>query len=146
MKKKESIPKNKLTSPPSSHNLALYVRLTEFIEYKGDNYVRLARSLDRASTYFQGFKTKKAPISSETVMKILLHYPDLSAEWLLRGTGTMLIGTVHKDEVDYYRNVETTTTELQEDLEKLIKDFDKQLATIDRKNKKLFKVRNKKIS
>jgi|GEM_PF-2639667 len=128
------------TAPQSSHNVALFARLSEFVEKKGDNFGRLARSLDLSPTFFHSFKTKKSSIGSEALMKILMHYPELSAEWLLRGTGTMLIGTIYKDEVEHYHTVEKMTNELQSRVDDLVKIVGK----LDKDSKRLDKVRNKK--
>ena len=114
----------KNSKPTSSHNVALYTRLNEFIEKKGDNFTRLARSLDLSATFFHKFRTEHSQIGSETLMKILLHYPELSAEWLLRGAGTMLIGTVYKEDVDHYHSIEKLTNELQS----VVKDAVKSIA------------------
>ncbi len=132
--------KNRVPAKPvSSHNVALCARLVEFVEKKGDNLTSLAKTLGLSSMFFYKLKTEHRPINSEAVMRLLVHYPELSAEWLLRGAGTMLVGTIYKDDVDYYHTIEKLTNELQTAVKDAVKGVDK----LDKINNKLLKARKK---
>lgn len=69
----------------------IYQRITDYIRMKRIKPAELARILGISSTnvygYLQG--TSKAPMSF--VALFLESFPDVSAEWLLRGNGEMLL-------------------------------------------------------
>ncbi len=69
----------------------IYSRITDYIRMKRIKPAELARILGISSTnvygYLQG--TSKAPMSF--VALFLESFPDVSAEWLLRGNGEMLL-------------------------------------------------------
>ena len=71
----------------------IYQRITDYIRMKRIKPAELARILGISSTnvygYLQG--TSKAPMSF--VALFLESFPDVSAEWLLRGNGEMLLPT-----------------------------------------------------
>lgn len=70
------------------------MRMKEYLDYKG---IRTA-SAEKAcglgnATLGTVFKNPDANIGSKVLEKFLNTYTDLSAEWLLRGTGEMIIGS-----------------------------------------------------
>jgi hypothetical protein len=95
MKKKVSV----LLNPRNSELLA---RLEKFVvDKKGYSLGKLAASIGVAKTFFNTCKSQNSAIGSDTLMKILKYYPELSADWLLRGTGAMLVGAKNEKDVDY---------------------------------------------
>jgi hypothetical protein len=62
-------------------------RLREYLKYKGINN-KVAEEMCGLSN---GYISNSKSIGSDKLENILTTYSDLSAEWLLRGTGKMLI-------------------------------------------------------
>lgn len=63
-----------------------------------------------------------ASISCDTISRVLMAFPDVSAEWLLRGKGEMLIssnlpkfyGEENENEMDLHADLARKTAELEE--------------------------------
>ena len=66
-------------------------RLNEYIQYKGLSYYKVEKTLKVSTGSISGAIKRRRSIGSKILQRILLVYPDLSAEWLLRGEGKMLI-------------------------------------------------------
>ena len=62
-------------------------RINEYIEYKGITVYRLEVSTGMSKSYW----AKTRNISADVLLKIACLYLDLSAEWLLRGKGDMIL-------------------------------------------------------
>lgn len=67
----------------------LIQRLKDFLEFKGLTFASLERELSVANGTFGRALKSSGSFASSTLEKILMKYPDLSAEWLLRGEGDM---------------------------------------------------------
>jgi transcriptional regulator with XRE-family HTH domain len=66
-------------------------RLKAFLIFKGTTLAQLERDIGvGAGTLSKAVKNDSA-IGADKVMKILQFYGDLSAEWLLRGKGEMIL-------------------------------------------------------
>ena len=64
-------------------------RISAFMDKEGLSVNSLAKKIDmQTRTLNNQLKTETA-ISALTLLEILFHFPDLSAEWLLRGEGPM---------------------------------------------------------
>lgn len=63
-------------------------RLREYLRYKGINNLQAETDCGLSNGYVANSKS----MGSDKLEKILNTYHDLSAEWLIRGVGTMLIG------------------------------------------------------
>lgn len=61
-------------------------RIQQYIDYKGISIYRLEATAELSKGYWA--KTKS--ISADVAMRISRIYPDISAEWLLRGEGEMI--------------------------------------------------------
>lgn len=79
-------------------------RISEYLKYKGISIYRLEADSEMSKGYW--YKTKS--ISAEVLTRIACVYSDLSAEWLLRGKGDMIlkednmptpVSTVNHDEL-----------------------------------------------
>lgn len=62
-------------------------RIQEYLNYKGVS----PTSAERELGWGNGAFTKAKSITVDRAKELLLYYPDLSAEWLLRGTGYMML-------------------------------------------------------
>lgn len=65
-------------------------RILAFLESEGLKKGDFFDAFSIAPSNFRG-QSRLSGLNSDTIVKILTEYPDLSAEWLLRGTGDMLI-------------------------------------------------------
>jgi transcriptional regulator with XRE-family HTH domain len=64
-------------------------RLKEMVQVKGTNANRLAREVGGTTTkYYKLLEGESVP-NMQTIKAILDLYPDISAEWLIRGEGPM---------------------------------------------------------
>ena len=83
-------------------------RLNKFMEEEGLSVNSLAKVINvQTRTLNNQIKTETA-IPATTLLEILFHYPDISAEWLLRGSGSMLLSE---------QQHETLTGEIRDDTE-----------------------------
>ena len=67
-------------------------RLREFIDSKGITIAAFEKSVGMANASLRKTLASGAGIGTDKLEKILITYPELSAEWLLRGEGSMLKG------------------------------------------------------
>jgi len=65
-------------------------RLNDYFQRKGLTYYRVENDLKVSTGSISGAVKHQRSIGSNVIEKILLTYPDLSCEWLLRGEGKML--------------------------------------------------------
>lgn len=65
-------------------------RIFYFAKSKGISINKLSLEIGVSNSYFNKMFKKKASVGSAIVEKILRTYPDLSAEWLLTGSGDVL--------------------------------------------------------
>ncbi|WP_159801464.1 S24 family peptidase [Flavobacterium sp. MK4S-17] len=66
-------------------------RLGKYIEAKNISYYAFENSLEASRGSISKAVKEGKSIGSNMLEKILLHYPDLNPEWLLTGSGEMLI-------------------------------------------------------
>lgn len=62
-------------------------RINEFLDFQGIKPTPFEEMIGASKSYWLKCKNP----SAEILVKILTVFPDLSAEWLLRGTGSMLL-------------------------------------------------------
>ena len=72
-------------------------RLHEYFKYKGLSFYVVEKTLQVSTGSISGAVKYKRNIGSKVLQKILLIYSDLSTEWLLRGTGGMLLDEERAD-------------------------------------------------
>ncbi len=65
-------------------------RLKFFAEQKGLTAYRMAKDSGLTLTTISSYLKYQRAVGSENLCLIVTAYPDLSAEWLLRGNGEML--------------------------------------------------------
>lgn len=68
-------------------------KLLEYCEYCGIKKADFCRTAGVTPSFF----TQGKGVGSDSIESILAAFPDLSAEWLLRGTGNMVISAEQKD-------------------------------------------------
>ena len=66
-------------------------RFKDYLDAKGIVNARAEKDCGFSNGFIGNAVRKGTSVSSDNIEKILNTYPDLSAEWLLRGTGNMLI-------------------------------------------------------
>jgi hypothetical protein len=69
---------------------AILQRLEEYISGRGENFNHLTSVIGTSSAYFAVMRKNKGTIGTDMLIRILSHYKDLSADWLLLGSGSML--------------------------------------------------------
>lgn len=68
-------------------------RMKEYLKYRGIPVARAEKACGFGNaTLATAFKNPSASIGSEKLEAFLNVYPEVSAEWLLRGVGPMIIG------------------------------------------------------
>ena len=80
-------------------------RLYKLVDIKGDSIYRLSKEIEVSNGYFSKQKQSNGALSSNIIEKIVSYYPDLDANWLLTGKGSMLKNTEYK--TLYWRDDET---------------------------------------
>ena len=65
-------------------------RLKEYIDSKGISIASLEKTTGMSNSSFRKALQSGNGIGTDKLEKILTLYPDLSAEWLLRGRGSMI--------------------------------------------------------
>ena len=89
-------------------------RLYEFIRFSNLNIRAFENSIEASNGVIRRFIEEETSIKSETIIRILTVYPDLSAEWLLRGKGEMLLSQQHTNVISaklLIRRIEELTIE-----------------------------------
>lgn len=66
-------------------------RIKEFIDYKGISIAAFEKSIGMSNASFGKSLKVGGTIGADKIENILSIYPELSAEWLLRGQGDMLL-------------------------------------------------------
>lgn len=68
------------------------LRFKEYLNYKGIKNAHAERDCGLSNGLIKSAISAGSAFGSDKLEKILNTYDDLSAEWLLRGTGNMIIG------------------------------------------------------
>jgi hypothetical protein len=67
-------------------------RFREYLDYKGIANFKAEKDCGLSNGLIKNALKSNSALGSDKLEKILSTYSDLSAEWLLRGTGDMIIG------------------------------------------------------
>lgn len=105
------------------NNLTIKERILSFLESQGIKKVDFFEATGIQSSNFKGKNMSSQP-GGDMIVRVLTIYPNLSAEWLLRGEGDMLKSSVTKDKPKIIK----TDTKEDNDLSSSI--LDKFLTTI----------------
>jgi len=69
--------------------MSIKLKILKFCEEKELKISSVAKKIDVSSTNFIG-RNLESSIGSDALVKFLKHYPEVSAEWLMRDEGPML--------------------------------------------------------
>ena len=99
-------------------------RISKLIESTGLNPTSFAAKIGVQQMTLWGQLNGKRRLSLDTTLAILNAYPDISAEWLMRGTGSMTKGDNEQDKrldnlVDVISMQQETIRTLQERIRQL---------------------------
>ena len=113
-----------LTSCNNSRAKTMVNRISKLIESTGLNPTSFAAKIGVQQMTLWGQLNGKRKLSLDSVLAILNSYPDVSAEWLMRGTGTMSRSNDEQDKrisnlVDVIAMQQETIRNLQEKIKQL---------------------------
>ena len=91
-------------------------RITEYLDYKGISVSAFEKSTGMSNASFSKSLKSGGSIGSDKLETILSHYPDLSAEWLVRGEGDMLRPKADRNS----HSLEDVSRELAQVLRKMV--------------------------
>lgn len=103
-------------------------RLKQFIDYLNISTRKFEQNISASNGQIAKFLTKNTTIQSDILLKIFDKYPELSAEWLMRGKGEMLRQGGGKSEEN---------TPCYTDFLEMIREKDRQIAEKDRQMSQL---------
>lgn len=72
-------------------------RIMEYLKYKRISVNALCKETGLKQSTIHGQLVGPVMLSMETVLAVVVAFPELSTEWLLRGNGKMEVGTSCKD-------------------------------------------------
>lgn len=72
------------------NNTTLGERIKQFVDYKEISLNQLADAVGASNSYFNKVVKLNTSVGAERVEKILRAFPELNAEWLITGEGSML--------------------------------------------------------
>lgn len=108
-------------------------RINEFREYSAISKSTLAASIGVEQTTLNNQLIGKRGLSLDTTINVLYAFPDISAEWLLRGEGEMLKAVEQDLNNDKLMKLVDTITFLQE----TINNKNETIALLNEKIKQL---------
>lgn len=73
----------------NENNTKIIERLSQYIDYQGENFNKLSEKINVSNSYFSKMLKNKANIGEDILRKILLYYESLSPDWLILGNGEM---------------------------------------------------------
>ena len=119
-------------------------RLEEFLQTTGndDTLINITEVIGVSRGYFSTIRNKKAEIGVDKIVKILLLYPQLSADWLLTGTGFMIKeATSLKEQSEILAREEALKIAVSkiDDIQEQLRQLHKQISNSKIKTRKLRK-------
>lgn len=109
-------------------------KILSFLTQMGIKRVDFYEATGVQASNFKGANQRSAP-GGEMLVKILTTYPQLSAEWLMRGVGPMLLS---EDDFLTNRNIETKTEPHTKDSEKTPEYIvDRLMSSLDNANARI---------
>lgn len=112
--------------------MKLIERLRIYIEHKGISYNSFDKSIGASNGYIGKQLKNNASIGSDIIEKISETYKDLNIEWLITGSGDMIVDSkmtqLHEPEIIY--NKAQTICKLCQEKDKRIADLQNQIQTL----------------
>ena len=122
-------------------------RVMDLIDIKADSVYSFAKQIKVAQTTISEYLNNGKKVSFTIIRAILDTYPDVSAEWLLRGTGNSCyiderdnIDIVRGDESQELKDAKATITRLSEENEALKRQIIELRAVNEYQDKRLDKM------
>jgi hypothetical protein len=78
--------------------MSLIKRLSYFFDVEGVKKTSLEKELGISNGYLGKMISRDASIGSDVLEKIVYHFPQLNANWLLRGDEDMYLGHITKND------------------------------------------------
>ena len=127
--KEESETKKNEEKKPSPEALELKDRLNEMLKAYGLNQANIAKEVGIATSTISNYYSGKKESSLRFLMALLNKYPDLSADWLMKGEGEM---NKKKEEMgsESYEELEDEIISLRGELKGLQCAYDRLLDRI----------------
>lgn len=106
------------TKPPDTGKTTISERVAQLIQALGKNPSSFAASLDKPRTSVTIITEGKSKPGFETIEAILLRYPQINADWLMKGEGPMFRGEEKASRGDeylmkYVAELEATVSDLR---------------------------------
>jgi transcriptional regulator with XRE-family HTH domain len=124
-------------------------RVMDLIDIKADSVYGFAKQINVAQTTISEYLNNGKKVSFTIIRAILDTFPDVSAEWLLRGTGDSCvieerdnIDIVRGDESQELKDAKATITRLSEENEALKKQIIELNAILEYQEKRMDKLIN----
>lgn len=95
------------------------VRLQEYIDYKELNNKDVEAVMGVSTGVIRRNIKLGSDINAGAIEKFLLHYKDISAEWLMTGRGQMILKEVNRFDSERMKELEKETQRLDEELNAL---------------------------
>lgn len=103
-------------------------RIAEIIDHLGLDHQTFAKSIGVAKSTISGIITNKRNPGAKVVYSILVTYKQVSADWLIRGDGNMLVQKKEPVELSIHK-----VNEKIDNLESSLKEFKKEVKKLDDK-------------
>lgn len=114
-------------------------RILHIAEQKGHQKIAFFNALGLSYANFKGPQMLSA-LSSDSLVTILQHYPDISPAWLLMGEGEMLReGSAADQPTEEPGKLPSTVEQLIHAQEKTIRSLERQIEFLERENQFLRK-------
>ncbi len=112
-------------------------RILQYIEFKGFKKEDFFKKIGITSANFRG-KALETPLNSNTIENIFTLFPEISPNWLLTGSGSMLQEDTHIDTTPTLNedNLHILISTLQSTLVEKDKQIEKLLSIIEQMNNK----------
>lgn len=106
-------------------------RISEFISANGYNVRSFSKKIGMPQTTLNNYILKKRSLSFEVIDKIINSFEDISAEWLLRGEGSMYRITEDDQPLS---NAEKLLAEFAYQTELIVKERDEEIRKLRLEN------------
>jgi hypothetical protein len=101
----------------------IITRLEHYVHKRGDTFSHLGVAIGVSAGYFPRTRKIRASLGAEVLARILMHYRDLSGDWLLTGQGSMLRGKVTTRDVAVYAEREAVLQTMGKNVDALVSEI-----------------------
>ncbi len=119
-------------------------RIKDILFIKSSNPTKLAKEYSVNQKTLNNQINSDVQLSASTILLILNTFPDVSAEWLMRGVGEMLKPTINETKISPINvDGELTNTEMEKEIKRLRASIDALIEKNERLEAELAKYREK---